>query len=58
MIIVVVACTCFSKVNFSDGYVSHNELVKHTVKALYSMDEEEAESEFIDADIDGDDRVR
>jgi len=41
-----------------DGYVSHNELVKHTVKALYSMDEEEAESEFIDADIDGDDRVR
>lgn len=42
----------------SDGYVDRNELIKHTIKALYSMDEEEAESEFVDADIDGDDLVR
>jgi len=41
----------------NDGQLSKNELVKHIHKALYAMDEEEAEDEFIDADIDGDDRV-
>ena len=40
----------------NDGQLSKNELVKHIHKALYAMDEEEAEDEFIDADIDGDDR--
>jgi len=40
-----------------DGQLSKNELVKHIHKALYAMDEEEAEDEFIDADIDGDDKV-
>jgi len=40
----------------NDGKLSKNELVKHIHKALYAMDEEEAEDEFIDADIDGDDR--
>jgi len=41
----------------NDGQLSKNELVKHIHKALYTMDEEEAEDEFIDADIDGDDKV-
>ena len=40
----------------NDGQLSKNELVKHIHRALYAMDEEEAEDEFIDADIDGDDR--
>ena len=40
----------------NDGQLSKNELVKHIHKALYAMDEEEAEDGFIDADIDGDDR--
>jgi len=41
-----------------DGHVDRSELIRHTIKALYSMDGEEAESEFVDADIDGDDLVR
>jgi len=40
-----------------DGNVDRNELIAHTYKALYSMDEQEAEEEFLDADQDADTHV-
>ena len=43
---------------FRDELLSKNELVQHIHKALYAMDAEEAEEEFVDADTDGDDRGR
>ena len=40
-----------------DGQLDRNELIGHTFKALYAMDEVEAEDEFTDADQDADDHV-
>jgi len=40
-----------------DGQLSRDEVVDHTYKALYNMDEGEAEGEFIEADLDGDDKI-
>lgn len=40
-----------------DGQLSRDEVVDHTYKALYNMDEAEAEGEFIEADLDGDDKI-
>ena len=42
---------------FRDGKLNRKELINHIHKALYAMDAEEAEDEFVDADQDGDDRI-
>jgi len=48
----------FKKIDANgDGQLDRNELIGHTFKALYAMDEVEAEDEFTDADQDADDHV-
>merc|ERR1711970_289506 len=41
----------------SDEKLSRKELINHIHKALFAMDADEAEDEFVDADQDGDDRI-
>merc|ERR1712130_413458 len=48
----------FKKIDTNgDSVVDRSELIAHTYKALYSMDEVEAEEEFIEADQDADELV-